>query len=46
MELKPLEDDLLLFPYSSPQRREESMSVPISLSEEKWREKRGRRRRS
>jgi hypothetical protein len=45
MELKPLEDDLLLFPYSSPQRREESMSVPISLSEEKWREKRGRGRR-
>jgi hypothetical protein len=45
MELKPLEDDLLLFPYSSPQRREESMSVPVSLSEEKWREKRGRGRR-
>jgi len=45
MELKPLEDDLLLFPYPSPQRREEGMSVPISLSKEKWREKRGRGRR-
>ncbi|MEM0358441.1 MAG: hypothetical protein QXG22_00295 [Candidatus Hadarchaeales archaeon] len=42
MELKPLEDDMILFPYSSPQRREESMSLPVSISREKWRRKRGR----
>ncbi len=45
MELKPLEDDMLLFPCSSPQRRGEGMSVPVSISREKWRRKRGGERR-